>query len=178
MLWVGPVLDRPAGERQVVAGAMGPRVKDVPLARVATAGAAQTSGTVIAKIRNPSRKLGCGFQVHFEAASRIAVNAFDGSPANLWTTRVYDPEGDHLLHFLQEAMTIPRQYEMETFAPGVQLSIVLGLPRDAGGNTIAGNWILRVRWEPVIPMCDDEARALGAAAEAWLEVGLANPLAP
>lgn len=177
-LWTGPIPDRPAGERSLAAGALGARVREVLLAKVNTSGTSQTSGTVVAKLRNPSRKLGCGFQIHFEAKSRIAINAFDGAPANLWTTRVYDPDGDHMLHELQSSVTIPRQYEMETFAPGVAITAVLGIPRDGGGTTIEGTWVLRVRWEPVIPMCDDEARALFGAAEAWLERGLAAPLAP
>lgn len=176
-LWQGARSERPAGTAGAVVGVLEPKVIPVFLAKVNSSGTANTTDTVIARIRNPSRKLGCAFQVHFESKDQIAVNAFDGSPANLWTTRVYDPEGGHLLHFLQESVSIPRQYEVETFAPGFQISAVLGLPRDASSNVIPGQWVMRVRWEPVVPMCDDEVRALYGQCAAWVEVP-GGPLAP
>jgi hypothetical protein len=164
----------------VSGNALGPKILRVPLAKANTSGTTQTSGTVVARIRNPSRKLGCGFQIHFEVhqADGRTVNTFDGAPGNLWTTRVYDPEGGHLLHEIQSSVTIPRQYEMETFAPGVQVTAVLGLARDIAAAAIAGTWVLTARWEPVVPMCDDEVRALYAQCAATLERGLAIPLAP
>ena len=176
----GAASERPAGERNVSLGALGPKILPVPLAKVNTSGTTQTSGTIVARLRNPSRKLGCGFQIHFEVhqTDGRTVNSFAAAPANVWTTRVYDPDGGHLLHELQNSVTIPRQYEMETFAPGVQITATLGLPLDIAAAAIAGTWVLLVKWEPVIPICDDEARSLYSQCAVTLERGLAIPLAP
>jgi hypothetical protein len=178
--WQQAIGDRPSGESQVIAGALGPKVVLVPLVKVNTAGTSQTSGTVVARIRNPSRKLGCAFQIHFEVhqADGRTVASFAGAPSNVWTTRVYDPTGGHILHTIQTDQTLPRQYEMETFAPGVQITATLGLPLDVAAAAIAGTWVMVVRWEPVVPMCDEEIRALYNQCTAVLERGLAIPLAP
>lgn len=168
--------ERPAGERQGIGSTLGPKLLAVALAKVNSSGTTQLTGTVVARLRNPSRRLGCGFQIHFETASRILVNTYD--VASLWTTRVYDPDGDHLLHEIQTSLSLPRQYEMETFAPGVQITAVLGLPKDGAAAVIPGTWVLRVRWEPVVPMCDEETRSLYSGAEAYLDRGLTSPLAP
>ena len=180
MLWQGPQQGRPAGEQQIIGGALGPKIHRLPLAKANTSGTTQTSGTIVARLRNPSRKLGCGFQIHFEVhqADGRTVESYDAAPANLWTTRVYDPEGGHVLHTIQSSVAIPRQYEMETFAPGVQITAVLGLPRDIAAGAIAGTWVLITRWEPVVPMCDDEVRALYAQCAVTLDRGLTAPLAP
>ena len=179
-LWQGALADRPAGERQIITGALGPKRMIVPLVKVNTSGTTQTSGTIVARIRNPSRKLGMAFQIHFEAhqADGRTVDSFAGAPSNVWTTRVYDPEGGHLLQIIQTDATLPRQYEVETFAPGIQITATLGLPLDVAAAAIAGTWVMVVRWEPVVPMCEDETRALYAQCAATLERGLAIPLAP
>jgi hypothetical protein len=181
MSWMsGAKREGPAGERAVSLGALGPKAIEVPLVKANTSGTSQTSGLVIARIRNPSRKLGLAFQIHFEVhqADGRTIDSFAGAPANLWTTRVYDPDGGFLLHVLQTDATLPRQYEMETFAPGVEIRATLGLPLDVAAAAVAGTWKLIARWEPVIPMCDDEVRALYSQCAATLEKGLAIPLAP
>lgn len=151
-----PLSDRPAGPK-TSPGGLGQFQLEVPLCKVRSAGGTAASAAVVARLVNPSRKLGCSFQIHFEPTDVKAVSSFGTST---WSPRAFDPNGARVLHFLEEAEELPRLYEMETFVPGVLIAATLGLPVDSTPATVPGTWVLRARWEPSMPMCEADASAL------------------
>jgi len=134
-----------------------PKIQDLVLAKVIAAGGSATSTGAIIRIKNPSRRIGVGFQVHFEPATRTDVNTWGASS---WSHWVYDPAGDHRLHELEAGEDLPRMYEAETYAPGFLISATLALPLNAAAAVIPGNWVARVRFEPCMPFCEAEINRL------------------
>lgn len=135
-----------------------PKVQNLVLAKVVAAGGGSAiSAGAMLRIKNPSRRIGVGFQIHFEPATRVDINTWGTSS---WSHWVFDPEGDHRLHELEASFSLPRQYEAETYAPGFLISATLGLPLNAAAAVIPGNWVARVRFEPCMPFCESEIARL------------------
>lgn len=149
-------LGQPNGSTFAGYNVVGQRVQSLEIGKVLASGGT-TSGSAVMRISNPSRRLGCGFQIHFEPFTRTEV-ASPGSSS--WTVHVMDPEGDHKLHELESGEAVPRQYEAETFAPGFLITATLGTPTAAGGALIPGLWMCKARWEPLPPFCVDETNEL------------------
>ena len=173
-LWFPAITNRPAGQ-VVRAGWLGQKIVTVGLAEVAAAGTSQPTATFQARIINPSRKLGCGFAVLFRPATGQTVVTWT---ASVWTPRGFEPTNGAPLHVLESSIAVPRMYEMETYSPGVIVTGTLGVPVNATPATVPGTWELIVRWEPCMPMCDDEALAIYGACSAGLDFGPSAPLVP
>lgn len=174
---VGAKLDRAAGARTSLYGP-GINRKVVPIGRVNTSGTQRTSGDIVARIYNPSRKLSCGFSVAFDPDTKQAISSYAGAT---WTPRAMQAGangGEAELHTLETSQPLPRMYELDSAIRIVRLTCSLRIPTDATPTSIAGNWVLVVEWEPNQLMCIEEVNELYANCSVVLSQQLAGPLAP
>lgn len=174
--WKGAQIPGQAAGAQQAIGTYGQKVITIPLAYVRAGSGTLTTAEAVIKIVNPSRRLACAFQVYFEPSARQAINTYD--VASVWTVRVWDPDGDHELHELEEGEDLPAQYEMESLAPGAQIVATLGIPKTAAAATISGRWMCKVRWEASMPFCAEEMAYLYQGATASLVRVTSGELGP
>jgi hypothetical protein len=173
-IWFPAITGRPAGQA-ARAGYLGQKIIEVPIAKVASSGTSNATDPFQVRIINPSRRLGCGFAVLFKPDTAQTVADW---PSSTWTPIAFDPIGGEFIHELESAIALPRMYELESYVPGVIVQGTLGVPTDAAAATVPGMWLLRVRWEPCIPMCDEEAQSIYAACSASLDYGSTAVLTP
>lgn len=143
----------------------------VKLARVETSGAANTTGTPKATIKNPSRRLSCMFSLTFEPDEPKAVASYTSST---WTVQAMRPNrrtgkrGE--LHALVSAQALPNAYELDSAIRELKIATSLAIPTTAGAAAIAGDWVLLVEWEPNQPaMCDKEIEDLFSFCDATVD---------
>jgi hypothetical protein len=147
----------------------------VPLAAVATSGTSQTSGTVTARLTNPSARLICSWSVSFEPNAPVLITSYGSAT---WTLTAARPGGvagrRAALHALETAVALPTMYEIAGGIREVDVSCALALPTP----TVAGSWVLQADWEPTVLICDAELAEIYSRCTAVLTRGLTAPLAP
>lgn len=134
------------------------------LARVATTGTTNTTATVRATIRNPSRRLSCCFTIAFETPDGQRPANYSGAD---WTVRAMRKNRitgrTAPMHLLQDAIELPAGYELDSAIREIEVAADLTVPVSSAPAAIAGSWVLLVEWEPNQPsMCDDEIERLFA----------------
>lgn len=152
MPWGGGVIPGQSAGSAQVAGTFGQRMIDVPIIYSA-AGGALTSATAYLQVVNPTRRLTCGYQIHFEPTSSQEIQTYGTAS---WTHYAYDPIGGFRLHELEVGEDLPALYEMDSINPGSLIIATLTPPKTSAPATVPGRWVLRVRWESGIPFCADE----------------------
>jgi hypothetical protein len=133
------------------------------LAKVNATGTSHTSDTVTARITNPSARLNCCFSVGFEPDTSQEPAPF--TPGDFtWTLTALRPGGtdgrEARLHVIEDSKDLGRAYEVETAVKLIEVAATIGVPVDGAAAAIPGRWILEVIWEPAIPMCTSEVKAL------------------
>lgn len=172
---------RPAGPAGTRPGSAGYSVKSerVQLARVNASGASNATGTAIARINNPSRRLSCSVSVAFEPDSPQAIPNYAGATYTLTAMRPgTNASKEARLHTILAATALPHAYEMDTAIRAIEVSAALTIPLTAGAAAIPGDWVLVVEWEPNQNLCIEDYEAQLARASAYLARGPSAPLAP
>lgn len=130
--------------------------------------------SIVAAVKNPSRRLSCFISVAFEPSSKQPVASYSTQP--VWSVtplRLNRHTNQRVpLQVLSyaSAANLPAAIEVDTAVREFRIAGSLYVPKDSTPATIAGDWVLLVEWEPNQPgMCVDEWEALFKFCDATLE---------